>query len=590
MKTWSLGLVSIVSLTALASLGSGCQNRVLITETTTVSDGSAGTGGGGGGSGGGGGDASVDMAPRPDVLLVDLPPPTDIMNVPCVPTGAETCNEKDDDCNGKVDDVDPAKFASDPLQCGSCDVVCTTPPNAVARCSAGMCGYDCVQGAVDVDKGVANGCECLVLNTTEVCNDRDDNCNGMVDEGFAFMTDVNNCGMCGKICQFAFADATCNMGRCELVRCRPGFFNRDNDPANGCEVACQNTAGGVELCDGIDNNCNGMIDEGATPPGGFTCKAMGVCAGTTPVCGNLGNGAKGWSCTYSSTDYEEAEGTAKGCDGKDNDCDGRVDESFTVGAPCMAGTGGCLNAGTTVCNPNDRTRTMCNAVPKAPGSETCNGIDDDCDGAVDEMASATDRTVDDRLVFLSGPNVTMFAHEASRDDATAASFGAESNRRPCSVPGRLPWSNITKEEAAAACGRVGSGWRLCSATEWLAACSKSGATDYPYGDAYVANRCNGYDYIDRNAMPNATTVPGGSAAMCIADQSGGADDELFDMSGNLREWVTAGAAYELRGGAYNVVSFDGDAPGLRCTASIPAPTAPVRLPSVGFRCCRPGRL
>ena len=93
--------------------------------------------------------------------------------------------------------------------------------------------------------------------------------------------------------------------------------------------------------------------------------------------------------------------------------------------------------------------------------------------------------------------------------------------------------------------------------------------------------------------------------MCVSDQSAAAGDELYDMSGNVKEWVVTGAAstsatgpYELRGGAYDIASFVDNsvtpavtrAPGLQCDASTPAPSVPVRLPSVGFRCCHTGAL
>jgi formylglycine-generating enzyme required for sulfatase activity len=93
----------------------------------------------------------------------------------------------------------------------------------------------------------------------------------------------------------------------------------------------------------------------------------------------------------------------------------------------------------------------------------------------------------------------------------------------------------------------------------------------------------------------------GAATMCVSDLSAAAGDELYDMSGNVKEWVLttiSPAAYELRGGAYDIASFTDNSvtpavkrsPGLQCDASTPAPTVPVRLPSVGFRCCLPGQL
>jgi formylglycine-generating enzyme required for sulfatase activity len=239
---------------------------------------------------------------------------------------------------------------------------------------------------------------------------------------------------------------------------------------------------------------------------------------------------------------------------------------------------------------------------KPPGIEVCNGIDDDCDGLVDELDSMSNRTADDDIVYLPTLNVTMFAYEGTRYDANATSHGFDSTRRPCSVPGRQPWSNVTKEEAEAACEKTGPGWRLCTAAEWFDVCNGAANTLFPYGNAYEGSACNGYDYT---YPAPAATVPTGSATMCISDQSSAAGDELYDMSGNVKEWVISGAAstastgpYEMRGGAYDIISFVDNsvsppvfrAPGLQCDASIPAPAVPVRLPSVGFRCCLTGML
>ena len=86
--------------------------------------------------------------------------------------------------------------------------------------------------------------------------------------------------------------------------------------------------------------------------------------------------------------------------------------------------------------------------------------------------------------------------------------------------------------------------------------------------------------------------------MCASDPSTATGDELWDMSGNVKEWVltttTTTGPFEMRGGAYNTLSFTVNttptAPGLQCDAATPAPTVAVRLPSVGFRCCRTGML
>jgi len=76
------------------------------------------------------------------------------------------------------------------------------------------------------------------------------------------------------------------------------------------------------------------------------------------------------------------------CDGVDNNCDGIVDEGFNVGASCTVGLGACAATGTKVCKA-DGAGTECNAVAGTPSAELCDGIDNDCDGVVDNGCSCT---------------------------------------------------------------------------------------------------------------------------------------------------------------------------------------------------------
>jgi hypothetical protein len=493
---------------------------------------------------------------------------------------------------------DPAspERQTDPFNCGTCLNNCTAP-NSVPDCVGGACKITCVGDFVDADKKAMNGCECEPSNGgVETCDNLDNNCNGTVDEGFDFQNDLDNCGVCNHRCFYPFAKATCELGACKQGACLDGFYDRDpNVP--GCETACQKTNGGVEICDGLDNDCDGTIDNNVAAAT-ITCKSKGVCAGTAPTC----KGQSGWVCVYPAATYQELEDTAKGCDGLDNDCDGAVDESFDIGKACTVGTGPCAGTGVWACDTTQTSGRKCVGSMKTPGVETCNGKDDDCDGKVDELNSMSDRTSDDKIVYVAAQNVTMFVYEATRYDATGTDHGFDSTRRPCSVSGKQPWTNVTKEEAEAACEKTGTGWRLCTVAEWFDVCNGSGNTTFPYGNDYLGTACNGYDFTQPNP---AATVATGSATLCKSDQSATAGDEFYDMSGNVKEWTITGAAststtgpYELRGGAYDIASFVDNsvtpavtrAPGLQCDSSTPAPSVAVRLPSVGFRCCRTGML
>ena len=71
------------------------------------------------------------------------------------------------------------------------------------------------------------------------------------------------------------------------------------------------------------------------------------------------------------------------CDGKDNNCNGQIDEGFNLGQSCSVGVGECARTGQFVCKA-DGSGTECNTTPGAPTLEVCDGKDNDCDGQTDE--------------------------------------------------------------------------------------------------------------------------------------------------------------------------------------------------------------
>jgi len=170
----------------------------------------------------------------------------------------------------------------------------------------------------------------------ETCNNADDDCDARIDEDFPQKGNACDDGRIGA-CR----------GTGTLV-CA----------ANGAGVTCDITNPGAnpipELCNGMDDNCNGAIDEG------ITC---------TPGC-----------IPTSPTDL---------CNGLDDDCDGQFEEDEpNIGAacgasdiaPCQRGTLACIG-GNMVCIGNIE-----------PGIESCNGVDDNCDGTPDDQAACPGAT------------------------------------------------------------------------------------------------------------------------------------------------------------------------------------------------------
>ena len=56
------------------------------------------------------------------------------------------------------------------------------------------------------------------------------------------------------------------------------FYDANMKASDGCEAYCQKTNGGVEICDGRDNDCNGLVDDNVAPPT-IVCRSQGSVCG-----------------------------------------------------------------------------------------------------------------------------------------------------------------------------------------------------------------------------------------------------------------------------------------------------------------------
>ncbi|MHC4838387.1 MAG: MopE-related protein, partial [Planctomycetota bacterium] len=149
---------------------------------------------------------------------------------------------------------------------------------------------------------------------------------------------------------------------------------------DGGSVVCSARAGepGAELCGNeADDDCDGQTDEGFVGLGEDCAVGAGVCAGSgVNVCAEDG------LSVVCDAEIGEPNGD-ESCNGLDDDCDGSTDEAWAeLGTACEAGVGACAVAGTVVCAEGGA-GTACDAVAAEPGEEVCNGVDDDCDGVVD---------------------------------------------------------------------------------------------------------------------------------------------------------------------------------------------------------------
>ena len=301
-------------------------------------------------------------------------------NADISPAATETCNGVDDNCNGAIDepgsvgckglytDLDGDGFGKSFGSNDNGTCLC----KAVGKVSA-TSGDDCDDTALEVNP-----------KATEVCNNKDDNCDGQTDKG----CDDDQDGYCDGKMEVIGSPPICSQGV------------KDCDDLNaalspGAKEICGNT---------IDDNCDGMVDDGANAKDCINyfkdADKDGFGAGNaTCLCGPMDNLTATNNKDCNDGNALQSPGKAEQCNNNiDDNCNGVLDEEDALGCEAYYtdpdGDGYGDKDQACLCGPSETYVTKKGGDCKAanpeisPGAtEACNGIDDNCKNGIDELGA-----------------------------------------------------------------------------------------------------------------------------------------------------------------------------------------------------------
>ncbi len=198
--------------------------------------------------------------------------------------------------------------------------------------------------------GTFSACVGEVTPQVEICNYADDDCNGIVDD-VKELVEASVLFTCqSPACDPNFTDAAITCWGPDLGICGAGVKSCQGTPTGGKPTGCNEYlhAGVPEICNGLDDDCNGLIDDGLNAEG---------------------------ACTFPANTHWPADSSLLD-----------TTNSNVVLGQCLNGQMQCVDSN---CTEHYCADAGDQCYPSPPVAETCNGLDDDCNGIVDDHACAS---------------------------------------------------------------------------------------------------------------------------------------------------------------------------------------------------------
>lgn len=516
---------------------------------------------------------SMEPFPAPDATILPCPLPCPAgfrcEDAICVPECSPAC-PRGLVCSPEGTCVPDETLTLPDNSCGGREVLDGTPGDPCGPCGSGRWLCAGANRAVCVDptpRNACGGCARLPGVPGQACRERAVwQCAANMDLECVSVATLNVCG--------GLSTLTGLPGR-RCGDCDSGFMRCDGRESIICEAdphpaACDCTRGPSALACGTD--------AGRCGRGIRTCNEDGrysscVRAALGEGCTNDSDCPLGF-CVEEVIGFEESDDDA--CRPPAHTCTRRVCRD-------LIGTRGCTTE--LDCAPSQGcARGFCYDLVVRADIERCNGIDDDCNGKIDD---------DDRRTEICGLcpyNMVVGIHgagahtedvfcldqfEASRPDATLSAPGVN-ERYATSRADALPWTGLSAAAARIACSGEAENIEIpgavparrpCLESEWSKGCGPEGAP-YPYGETYRSGVCHD---------DGVGISPTGRATECRYDMPPGFFG-VFDMTGNVAEWVRGPNESYLAGGA-----FDRRSGNASCETRVSGSNAPGE--QTGFRCC-----